>query len=150
MTVTKTDLDAADIGMTVEDCDGDIWGKNPSNTWVILDSAGNPVPIAHTARFLADHCSPLTVIGVSERLQTYYANQGVQKAAEAAREPLPSLMPIETDDLLHRQGDDRPKRIAIAKIVGYSWESIAQCHGLSVDEAKDECREFLKKWMEEL
>lgn len=59
-------------------------------------------------------------------------------------------MPIEHEDILHRHGDSRGKRIATAKLVGYSWEAIAEYWGLPVLEAMAEAKEFIAKWMDEL
>lgn len=81
----EENLRACNIGALMQDDDGDSWVKTPEGTWSRLDSDGNPSPIRHSAKFLVE-CGPLAFLGTSERLQTYFANQGVQKAAEAVTE----------------------------------------------------------------
>lgn len=90
---TEANLKACQTAALMQDCDEDVWGKNPDGSWSVLDGDGIPAPVSHSAAFLVEQCSPLAFLGTSERLQTYFANQGVQKAAEAVSEPVKDWTP---------------------------------------------------------
>lgn len=77
MNVTKTEMDAAESGMTMEDCDEDVWAKRPNGTWSILDYKGDPQPLSHSSAYLAEHFGPFVVIGVSQRLQELFKDDPV-------------------------------------------------------------------------
>lgn len=62
------------------------------------------------------------------------------------------MFSIATDDNLHKAADEenRPKRIAMAHLIGYSWGAIADYWKISVLTAKFEAADFMRKEAERL
>lgn len=58
-------------------------------------------------------------------------------------------MGMADNDILHREGNSYGHRIALARLVGYSWEAIAEYWSSTPEQMKIEAKYFLEYFLRE-